>query len=108
MLEVGGRGLCGVVRMGVIEADDFHSAFARFTLHSHQLSGINFEPFVKFADSNVLTGDDGVYVPCGIVSLSHQNAAAFFGVGFFGVLPQCLVVGSGDVKAQVICSGIKS
>lgn len=91
----------GVVRMGVVEAHNLHSALTRITLYAHQFGRINFEPFVRFVDSNVLTRLDAVHVRFAGTELSQEHSATFFGVGFLGMLPHSFEVRLGNKEAQL-------
>ncbi len=108
VFEVGGRWLGGVVRMGVVEAHDFHTALARFALHAHQFGGSDFVALLSVADSDVVTRHNSVYVPFAGNAFSDENAATFGWISLLGAMPEGFVIGSGDMKSQVICSCIKS
>ena len=101
MLKIGRRPVRGMIGMGVIEAHNLHSALPRLALCSHQFGGIDFEPLMSVAVSNIVTGDDSVCVRFAGTQLSYEHSAAFVGVGFFGVVPEYLVIGGADVKSQV-------
>jgi len=100
VFEIGWRWLGGVVRMGVVEAEDLHAALARLALYSDQFGGRDFEAFVSVADSDVLTGDNSVYMTFAGNQFSDENAAAFVGIGLFGVVPECVVGGMRNMQAQ--------
>ena len=99
VLEVSWRRLCGVVGVGVVEAHNLHSRFPRFTLNLHQLGGIDFETFGRIG-ANVSAGNDPVYMSVAGYDFPGERSAAFFGVVLLGMLPECFVIGDGNVQAQ--------
>jgi hypothetical protein len=96
--EVGLGPLGGVVRVGVVEADDVLVAFAGLALDADKFFRVDAVAVLRRVGPGVLAargGSDGADIA---IHLAEEDATAFMGVGLFAVAADFGVVGNGDFQ----------
>ena len=97
--EVGCRPLRGVVRMGVIKADNILATLAAFALNANQFPRIDVVAVVGRVLARVAAARDARNgLRAVVVEPPQQHAAALMGIGFFSVLTKGGVVGLRELE----------
>src|SRR5947207_9961079 len=96
---VGLRPLRGVVRMGMVEADNILFALAGFTLDVHQFFRIDVVAVLRRVGAGVTgTGKRSDHASAVLLEPPEQHAAALVRIGLFTVLAKSVVMGLAKVK----------
>ena len=92
--EVGGRPVCGVIGVGVVEAGDFKAATVGFAYDAHQFSRRDLVAAAGGAGACIHGGEGGGDPPSAGAGPPEQGAAAFLGIAFFPVGAEGVVDGA--------------
>ena len=97
--KISRRPMRGMIRMGMIEADEVFSALPAFALDSHELAGIDVVPVLGRVGARVAAARGRNHgAGAVIVETPEQDPAAFVGIGLFAVLPDRGVMSVGELE----------
>lgn len=98
VVQVGRRPLRRMVRMRVIEADDFKAALMRFALHANQFTRIDVVARAGRGGGDIGAGNDSDHRAVVARGRAQQNAAAFLRVAGFAMVAQRVIVGGREFE----------